>query len=318
MKTSLAKLTRLDPRTVWKSEARDFTPWLAENIALLGEVLGMDLEVVTTERSVGEFAADVLARDLSTGGEVVIENQFGVTDHDHLGKLLTYASGLDATALVWISEEIRDEHRQALEWLNERTDSETMLFAIVLELLQINESQPAVNLKPIVFPNKWQKATRRIGRAAPSPRAEAYRGFFQVLIDELREKHKFTGNRVAQPQNWQTYSSGVSGVVYGTSFAQGGRARVELYIDQGDAAANKELFDWLAAKSSEIEAALGFPVQWDRLDDRQASRIAIYRPGTIESDEKTLSEIRQWMLENVMALKQQFTPLLKRHAAKSS
>jgi hypothetical protein len=318
MKTTLAKLTRLDPRTVWKSEARDFTPWLAENITLLSEVLGMDLEVVTTERSVGEFAADILARDLSTGGEVVIENQFGVTDHDHLGKLLTYASGLDATALVWIAEEIRDEHRQALEWLNERTDSETMLFAIVLELLQIDESQPAVNLKPIVFPNKWQKATRRIGRAAPSPRAEAYREFFQVLIDELREKHRFTGNRVAQPQNWQTYSSGVSGVVYGTSFAQGGRARVELYIDQGDAAANKELFDWLAAKSSEIEAALGFPVQWDRLDDRRASRIAIYRPGTIESDEQTLSEIRQWMLENVMALKKQFTPLLKRHAAKSS
>ena len=183
MKTSLGELKRLDPRSVWPSESRDFTPWLAENIQKLGDVLGMDLEVITTEGSVGEFSVDILAKDLATGSKVVIENQFGPTDHDHLGKLLTYASGMDAPTLVWIAGEVRDEHRQALEWLNERTDADTTLFAIVLELIQIDHSPPAVNLDPVVLPNKWQKATRDTARATSSSRAEAYRKFFQQLID---------------------------------------------------------------------------------------------------------------------------------------
>ncbi|MBM3494073.1 MAG: DUF4268 domain-containing protein [Armatimonadetes bacterium] len=308
----LGQLKRLTPRTIWKNEARDFTPWLAENISLLGDVLGMDLEVTGTEGPIGDFAVDILAKDLGSNGAVVIENQFGKTDHDHLGKLLTYASGTDAMALVWIAEEIRDEHRQALEWLNERTDSETMLFAIVVEVLQIEKSPAAVNLKPVVFPNKWQKATKGTSSATPSPRAEAYRRFFQTLIDELREKHKFTGSRVAQPQNWFTYTSSFPGAVYGTSFAAGGRARVELYIDRGDTDQNKALFDQLAKKKEAIEAGIGASVEWERMDDRQASRIAAYRPGTILSDEAALAEVRQWMIETVLRFKEVFAPLLKK------
>jgi hypothetical protein len=314
MKPTLAQLKHLDPRTVWKSEARDFTPWLAENISILGDILGMDLEVTTTEGSVGDFAVDILAKDLGTGEPVVIENQFGQTDHDHLGKLLTYASGTDATALVWIAEELREEHRQALEWLNERTDAATMLFAFVVEVLQIEQSTPAVNLKAVVFPNKWQKATRGSSRSAPSERAEAYRQFFQTIIDELREKHRFTGARLAQPQNWYSFTSEAPGVIYGTSFAAGGRARVEIYIDQGDVERNKALFDSLAAKKQDIEAAIAAQVEWERLDDRRASRIAIYRPGTIQSDEATLADIRQWMINNVLLFKKVFGPFLKSHA----
>ncbi len=218
MKQPLAKLKRLDPRTVWPSESRDFTPWLAENISALGEVLGTELEVSATEATIGDFSLDILARDLATGNDVVIENQYGPTDHDHLGKLLTYASGVEASMLVWIAEQIRDEHRQALEWLNERTDSSTSFFAIALEVLQIDESPPAINLNPIVFPNKWQKATRGTSRGT-SPKGEAYQLFFQKLVDELRDVHKFTGSRIAQPQNWASFASGVSGIVHAAVFA---------------------------------------------------------------------------------------------------
>ena len=231
MKTSLGELKRLSPRDVWPSEARDFTPWLAEHMDRLGEVLGMDLEVSAMEAPVGEFSVDMRAKDLATGLEVVIENQYGATDHDHLGKLLTYASGVDASALVWIAESVRDEHRQALEWLNERTDTGTMLFAIVLEVLQIDQSAPACNLRPVVFPNKWQKTTREKDRSLTSPRGEAYRQFFQTLVDELRDAHRFTGARVAFPQSWASFASGVSGISFGASFASGGRARVDIYIN---------------------------------------------------------------------------------------
>jgi len=313
MKKTLGELRRLNPRDIWPSESSDFTPWLAENIDRLGEALGMDLEVTETEAAVGEFSVDILAKDLATGRDVVIENQYSATDHDHLGKLLTYASGMDAYALVWIAQDIRDEHRQAIAWLNERTDEDTLLFAIELEVLQIDDSAPAHNFKLVVFPNKWQKTTHRGASSAPSARGEAYRLYFQQLIDDLREKHKFTGARVAFPQGWHGFASGLSGVTYNTSFAQGGRVRTEVYIDRGDAETNKKLFDKLAEDRERIEADLDARLDWERLDDRKASRIALYRPGSIESDDATLLEIRSWAIENLLKFKKVFGPLLKEH-----
>jgi hypothetical protein len=231
---SFGELKILDPHLLWPNEAREFTPWLAANISHLGDALGIELEVIATEADVGAFSLDILAKDLGTGRQVVVENQFGSTNHDHLGKLLTYAAGLDATAVIWVAELIRDEHREALEWLNRRTDAETHFFAVVVEVFQIDNSRPAFSFKPVVFPNEWQRATRDAADRQTTPRAETYRGYFQALIDELREKHHFTGARVGQPQNWYIFASGVTGIGYGTSFAQGGRVRVEVYIDQGE------------------------------------------------------------------------------------
>ncbi|MDE3088034.1 MAG: DUF4268 domain-containing protein [Chloroflexota bacterium] len=312
MKSELGTIKSLDPREIWPNEARDFTPWLAEHMQDLSQKLGMDLEVTQTEVPVGEFAVDILAKDLATGGEVVIENQFGVTDHDHFGKLLTYASGRDAFALVWIAQEVRDEHRQALEWLNERTDEGTLIFALGVEVFRIDDSKPAFNLKPVVVPNKWQKSTRR--PAANSPRGEAYRAFFQQLIDEMRERHKFTGARVAFPQNWFGFATGVSGITYGAVFAQGGRVRVELYIDRGEAEDNKRIFDSLHAKREEIESRLEAPLEWERLDDRRASRIALYSSGSIDLDQNSLTKIREWMISNLLRFRKVFGPLLRQHS----
>jgi len=305
---SFGKIKRLNLREIWGNESSDFTPWLAENIGTLGESLGMELELERIEEPVGDFSLDLLAKDLGTGGNVIIENQLTPTDHDHLGKLLTYAAGVGASTVVWVAELIRDEHRQVLDWLNQRTDSDTQFFGVVVEVLRIDNSKPAYNFKPVVFPNEWQKRKRRKG---VSSKGEAYRNFFQALIDDLRENYRFTGAKVGQPQNWYAFSSGFSGIVYSAVFALRKRARVEVYIDQGDADNNNLLFDYLFEDKEAIESECQKELGWERLEDRRASRIAIYRDGSIEGSDEELREIHSWMIENLLTFKKVFPSKIK-------
>lgn len=310
--SNFGELKKVPLRDVWSHEAIDFTPWLATNIEALGDALGLELELIEREASFGDFSLDLLAKDLGSSRTVIIENQLTQTDHDHLGKLLTYAAGFNASTVIWVSEIVRDEHRQALEWLNQRTDTETQFFAVVVEVLKIDDSKPAFNFKPVVFPNEWQKSKKQKTTANTSSKGEKYRAYFQALIDELREVHKFTGARVGQPQNWYSFSSGIQGVVYSAVFAQGGKARAEIYIDQGDQEKNKLLFDALKDEEEEITANYGNPLEWERLDEKRASRIAIYRDGMIESSDSELEEIRKWQIENLLQIKQVFAPEIQK------
>ena len=311
---NLAKIERVDLREAWPNEARDFTPWLAENITELGEALGMDLELQETEASVGGYSLDVLATDLNQNRPVIIENQLEATNHDHLGKLVTYAAGYDANVIVWLTREFRDEHRQALDWLNRRTDKDTEFFGIVVELLKIDGSRPAPQFRTVATPNDWRKETadKVLGDApVTSVRGERYREFFQPLIDNLREKHKFTNVRKAQPQNWYSFSAGYGQrVTYGANFTGQKRARIEVYIDDGDNDRNIRLLERLEEHREEIESALGEKLDWQRLENRRACRIALDRPGSIEDDADTLSEVQNWMVDTLIKFKQVFGPRL--------
>lgn len=303
-------LKKVDIREVWKNEATEFTVWLCDNLSALGDVLGMELELEKREADVGDFSLDILARDNGRNRLVVIENQFGKTDHRHLGQLLTYAAGYDSAAVVWIAEELREEHRQTLDWLNQNTTENIGFFGVVIEVLQIDGSRRAYNFRLVAFPNLWRKMS--IGSApAISEKSEAYRTYFQALIDAMRAKH-FTNAQKGQPQNWYSFSSGFTRIYYGNNFAQGGRVRAELYLDPGEASVNKELFDKLYAMREEIEREFGEPLEWERLDDKRASRVAVYRPGSIEEDGKTLEEIKDWSIEKLLKFKKVFAPRLKK------
>ena len=184
---AVGRLERVDARTVWAHEERDFTPWLLAHADYLGEALGIDLEMEAAEHRVGPFELDLLGRDLANGAVLIAENQLAPTDHGHLGQLLTYAAGTDAGTIIWIATHVGEQHRQAIDWLNQRTDEETSFWAVELELLRIGTSVPAPHFKVVAAPNEWQKSARKIGQAAKSGGGKAvlYAAFWPKLIERL-------------------------------------------------------------------------------------------------------------------------------------
>ena len=309
--TEFGELKYLDPRSVWRNEARDFTPWLANNIRALGDKLGMELELDSQEAPVGDFSLDLLAKDLGSGRPVVIENQLEATNHEHLGKLLTYAGGLAAQTVIWVAKSLRDEHRQALEWLNQITGPDVSFFGVVVEIIQIDNSKPAYNFRVVVSPNEWQK-NKSIARPPVSPRSQAYREFFQALIDELREKHRFTNARAGQPQNWYCFGAGVRGFSYCASFSQGAKTLVILNIDLGDKNHNVWFFKALEGERAQIEKELGESLSWDNPEGSRYCSISSYRPGSINAGRDELDSIREWMIEKLLIFKRVFGPRIKR------
>ena len=312
---NLAKIERVDLREAWPNEARDFTPWLAENIAELGEALGMDLEFQETEAAVGGYSLDVLATDLNQNRPVIIENQLEPTNHDHLGKLLTYAAGYDANVVVWLSREFRDEHRQALDWLNQRTGEDTQFFGVVVELLRIGNSPYAPNFNLVAMPNGWRKeAVARLTTKTPfatSQRAEKYRDFFQVLMDTLRNEHRFTNAKKGQPQSYYNFSVGYGWrVTYAVRFTGSGTVTVEVYIDSQSKDWNAWLFHTLHESKNEIESDLGESLEWDIVDNRKACRIAAISSGSIDGDETALTGVHDWMVQKLLKFRAVFGPRL--------
>ena len=310
----LAKIERVELREAWPNEAQNFTPWLAENIAELGEALGMDLELQQVEAPVGGYSLDILATDLNSNRPVIIENQLEATDHTHLGQLLTYAAGFDAGVIVWVTREFRDEHRQALDWLNQRTGEDTQFFGVVVELWRIAGSPPAPNFRLAAAPNEWRKqslAATNATQAAPSEWMERYREFFKRLIDTLRDDHQFTSAREARAQSWYNFSAGYgSRFNYSASFTREYCARVGLNVNSTDRDWNLRQFENLQNDQEEIQAQLGETVYWDYIEGRRVCRIFLERPGRIDDDPRTIEDIYYWMLANLLKFKAVLGPKL--------
>lgn len=298
-------------REVWAGEATHFTPWLAANLDRVSAALGLELELEGTEADAGDFSADIVAKDVATNRRVIIENQYGGTDHRHLGQILTYSSVLNANVVIWIAEKIRPEHKAALDFLNLNLKESLQIFAVEANIIRIDDSKPAFGLKVVCMPTEAAVVSTST-TAEASETKEKYRVYYQALLDELRNVHRFTNARAAQPQNWYTFASDNSKFYkYSTAFAQTGRVRVEIYIDSGDKARNEAAFDHLYAQKDEINAAYGQELEWDKLDSKRACRIAIYRDGDIDAESEVLVEIRKWVVANLLRMKQVLPPFLE-------
>ena len=274
----LGKLKELNIRKVWGHEQYGFSTWLSneENIQLLNECLGVTLVDIETEKFVGNFRCDILAKDENTNKTVLIENQLEPTNHDHLGKIITYASGLDAAIVVWIVERVREEHASAIAWLNEHTLQDVDFFLIEIHAYQIGDSKPAPMFKIIEQPNNFAKTTKAISKEGPPSESMAKRLEFWNMFNELLEARKKPFNvRKATTDHWYNVSVG-SGKCHITIelVNRENKIRVGLYISD-----DKEVFDSLIAQKEQIESALGMPMQWDCLEGRKSSVIYTYIHG---------------------------------------
>lgn len=290
----LARIASVDPRLVWPNEARNFTPWLREHIDQLGEALGLDLEIREAEVPVGEFAVDLLGEDLTNGRRLIVENQLEATDHNHLGQLLTYAGGLDAATIVWVSTAVRDEHRQALDWLNRHTDEAVSFFGVAVEVIRIADSPAAPVFKLAAAPNDWGRAAKRAADQAEPTGVQAQRKrFFETMLAEVKRlRPGLTNTRSILLQNWVNLSAGRTGFLWGWVFPSDKTLRIELYIDTPSAADNKGLLRALQARAPEFEAAVGEPLTWEPLENRRAARVSTSRPLPPAFDED--ADLLEW------------------------
>jgi len=255
--TRLGRLERLDPRIVWQNEATQFTPWLAENLKLLNEALGLETELTVREERVGAFAVEIFGKVVGSAAEVIIENQLGPTDHGHLGQVLTYAAGLDAKIVIWLSPLFRDEHKEALDWLNRHTAEGLIFLGVELGHFRVGDSLPAPNFNVVAEPNESLRPPHRV----PTGRRVGYREFFTGLLQRLKERSPgyTTSSRVGF-DSWMAFGAGRSGFSFNPAFVSGGVFRVELYIDTGHHDMNKSAFDQLHQDKDDIQRSITTPL----------------------------------------------------------
>jgi len=302
----LGTLKRIDLREYWKHEAFDFTKWLSEpeNIALLSDEVGIGIEVTQTEASVGRFNVDILAQEENTGRKIIIENQLEITDHTHLGQLITYAAGLEAQYVIWIVREVREEHHQAVDWLNEHTDEDISFFLVALELWQIGDSDPAPKFSILSRPNEWKKSVRTSAQDGDLTDTKTKQlEFWQQLKEFASDNCSELRLRTPRPQHWYDVSIGRSDChVCFIADSRENKVRCELYIPD-----SKDLFKtFLAARQQiEKELSLGVPLDWQELPGKKAARICALHDFTF-SDTSTWEDAFQWLCEMALKFKKVF------------
>ena len=313
----LGRLQRVGLRTVWTSEPAEFTPWLAEpeNLQILGDTLGLELEPGSVEKEIGSFRADIVCKDIGTDSSVLIENQLEQTDHDHLGKLLTYAAGLQAVTVVWLAQAFRDEHRAALDWLNEITHQDARFFGLEIELWQIGDSPVAPKFNIVSMPNDWSRSVARAARAKDDAGLSELQVMQRAYWTGLQDKLKAVGGLVSSNgkprlRSWMAYGIGRSDFRLGAVMNTMEKfLRVELYISGEDA---NEHLSRLERNKEEIERKLGFTLKWsDQSPTARDRRIAHYLPDVDPVDESDWARQHEWLARHLNELHHAFVQHVK-------
>jgi hypothetical protein len=308
----IGKLKKVDLRQLWKGEASDFTPWLAkeENVEQLSEVIGIELEVISEEKSVGPFRADILCKSTIDDTYVLVENQLEKTDHNHLGQLMTYAAGLEAVTILWIAKKFTEEHRAALDWLNRITDEEIRFFGIEIEAYKIGDSDPAPLFQIISKPNDWTKAIHTSKKQAELTETKKnnleywteMKSYFESSGTKIRSQKPFS-------QGWTNFAIGRSNFHLAAAHSVRDKfIRVEFWINGNN---SKEIFDELKDKyeSSSYEK-IGSELIWDKLEDKKVSIVYIKKSTDVNNRSEWPDQFK-WILDKLQKMETFFRPKIK-------
>lgn len=301
MKPNLGKLEKVDLRNVWKHEAYDFTNWLAEpdNLDLLADEIGLELELDEVEKNVGAFNADIVCKVVGQDDHwVLIENQLARTDHSHLGQIITYAAGLDAVTIVWIAERFTDEHRAALDWLNENTNDKINLFGIEVELWRIGDSNIAPNFKIISQPNDWTKIVSKArgqqsGEVTELKQKQMH--YWDALFQHMKERKHPVRSQKPGAQHWTTFAIGKSHIWMSASVNTRERWISVALNTGGDF--SKDSYAALLSQKEAIEQELGTALEWQELPKKKESRIRVRLTDTDFRNEQDWQRQHQWVAD---------------------
>lgn len=303
----LGKMIEVDIRSVWAHEQYDFSKWLAaeDNMKELGNTLNLSLTGIEREKFVGGYRCDILCKDELTGKTVLIENQLEQTNHDHLGKLITYASGLDASVIVWIVSNARQEHASAVEWLNKNTTENVAFFLLEIHAYKIGESSPAPMFKIIEQPNDFAKSVKALAASGKLNESETHRlEFWNMFNDVIDQCGKPFNKHKASTDHWYTVAVGSSQCYISIDLVnKEHKIRVGLWITD-----NKELFDLLRSNKEKIEQEIGEKLDWNRLDNRKASVVSLSIPGLDFNKQDNYSMLMHTAIEKVVQFKNTFAP----------
>lgn len=301
----LGKLEEVDIRELWKHEQYDFSEWLSkdENIEMLGDEIGLTLTDINKEVFVGSYRCDLVAKDETTGIKVIIENQLEATNHDHLGKIITYASGLDANVVIWIVKEAREEHRSAIEWLNNNTTKDISFFLIEIHVYRIGDSLAAPKFVIVEKPNDFVKTVNASVDSGELSKTQAERlNFWNRFNEVLISRGKPFNVRKATTDHWYDVALGTSKAhISITLVNKTNSIGIEIYIND-----NKDIFDKLYLESEKIQAELGFIMDWQRLDNKKASRIIYYIDGLNFDNHENYNELMNEIIDKVILIKRVF------------
>ena len=295
----LGKLENVELREIWKHEALDFTKWLAkkENIALLSKEIGINIEVIDTEMSVGRYNVDIYAKDSNSNKKIIIENQLENTNHDHLGKVIVYSAGLDADIAIWVVKDVNEEHKQAVEWLNENSFEKINIFLVKVELWKIGNSPIAPKFQIVCEPNNWSKLLKQKSEDELCDRKLEQLKFWQGFVDYSKDKEKeFT---LTKPllQNWYSISVGSSDykicLVYNIS-VDGLKCQFEV--------SNKDVFKKLEQYKNEIDMEIS-NLEWDYLEERKTDKIILNYGNKVSND---IDSAYAWLLNSANKFKEVF------------
>lgn len=297
----IGKLIEVDVRELWKHEQYDFSNWLAKesNIEYLNEILGLTLIEVDKEINVGPYRCDIVATDETSGLKVIIENQLESTNHDHLGKIITYASGLDAKVIVWIVKEAKEEHRAAIEWLNNYTSSEIDFFLIEIHAYKIGDSNPAPKFEVVEKPNDFVKRSKNKDDGELNTSQTERLIFWQLFNDRVELKGKPFNIRKPTTDHWYDIAIGTSAAKIAVDLVNKENCIIlELYIHS-----DKDLYDSLYEKKNEIEGETGLTFEWNRLDSKKACRIKHFIYGLDFDNHSNYNQLMDEVIDKAIIMR---------------